>query len=401
MEFIYKAANASGLVETGRLEAASGDQLVTILKNKGLIPLEIKPATGSGLNPFKKRFSRKERLTFTRQLAGLLNAGVGLEKALAIISRLSFSREMNEIISQILRLLHEGHSFTAALEKFPRYFNPLYVSMIKAGEAGGILPKVLNRLIRYLEEELNLRNYVISSLIYPSILGFASLGVLLLYVIVVIPTFEPIFADLGNELPLITRMVMFLGKALQYFWWVFLLLAVGCGLWIWKWTRTEEGGLKFDRLKLTLPLLGNVLTKIAISRMSLSLSMLCGSGVPLLTAFSIAGNVSGNSELNRVLKEVIQEVRQGSTLVASMSNKSIFPALAVEMFGVGEESGNLEEMLQQVAGTYESEVRQSLSVFLAVFEPFLILFMVGVIGILAIAILVPIFNLNSQIDPMG
>ncbi len=401
MEFIYKAANASGLIETGRLEAASGEQLVTILKNKGLIPLEVKPATGSGLSPFKKRFSRKERLTFTRQLAGLLNAGVGLEKALAIINRLSFSREMNEVISQILRLLREGHSFTAALEKFPRYFNPLYVSMIRAGEAGGILPKVLNRLIRYLEEEINLRNFIISSLIYPVILGLASLGVLLLYVIVVIPTFEPVFADLGAELPLITRIVMLLGKVLQYFWWIFLLLAVGGGVWFWKWTQTEEGGLKFDRLKLTLPLLGNVLTKIAVSRMSLSLSMLCGSGVPLLNAFSIAGDVSGNLELNRVLKEVIQEVRQGSTLVASMSNKSIFPALAVEMFGVGEESGNLEEMLEQIASTYESEVRQSLSVFLAVFEPLLILFMVGVIGILAIAILVPIFNLNSQIDPMG
>lgn len=400
MEFSYKAANRSGLIEAGRSEAVSEEQLVTILKTKGLFPLEIKRVSGPGFSLFKKKFSRKERLTFTRQLAGLLNAGVGLEKALAIINRLSFSREMNEIIGQLYRLLQEGHSFTAALEKYPQHFNKLYISMVKAGEAGGILPQVLKRLIRYEEEELNLQNFIISSLIYPAILGLACIGVLLLYVIVIIPTFEPIFAEMDNDLPFLTKMVIFFGKGLQYFWWLFLLIAVGFGVWFWRWVRTKDGRLKFDGLKLRLPLLGIVLTKIAVSRMCLSLSMLCGSGVPLLTALTIAGDVSGNLELNKALGEVIQEVKQGSTLVASMGNKKIFPVLAVEMIGVGEESGNLEEMLDQASNTYDTEVKQSLSMFMAVFEPLLILAMVGVIGILAIGILVPIFNLNSQIDPM-
>lgn len=400
MEFSYKAANRSGLIEAGRSEAVSEEQLVTILKTKGLFPLEIKRVSGPSFSLFKKKFSRKERLTFTRQLAGLLNAGVGLEKALAIINRLSFSREMNEIIGQLYRLLQEGHSFTTALEKYPQHFNKLYISMVKAGEAGGILPQVLKRLIRYEEEELNLQNFIISSLIYPAILGLACIGVLLLYVIVIIPTFEPIFAEMDNDLPFLTKMVIFFGKGLQYFWWLFLLIAVGFGVWFWRWVRTKEGRLKFDGLKLRLPLLGIVLTKIAVSRMCLSLSMLCGSGVPLLTALTIAGDVSGNLELNKALGEVIQEVKQGSTLVASLGNKKIFPVLAVEMIGVGEESGNLEGMLDQASNTYDTEVKQSLSMFMAVFEPLLILAMVGVIGILAIGILVPIFNLNSQIDPM-
>lgn len=400
MEFVYKAANRSGLIETGRSEAASEEQLAASLKAKGLFPLEIKAASRSGFSLFKKRFSSKERLTFTRQLAGLLNAGIGLEKSLAIINRLSFSREMNETISQLCRLLQEGHSFTAALERYPQHFNKLYISMVKAGEAGGVLPQVLNRLIRYQEEELNLKNFIISSLVYPFILGLASLVVLLLYVIVVLPTFEPIFAEMSNDLPFITKMVIFVGNGLQYFWWFLLLIAAGAGFAFWKWVNTEEGRLNFDRLKLKLPLLGNVLTKIAVSRMSLSLSMLCGSGVPILTALNIAGDVSGNKVLNQSLKEVINEVKQGSTLVASMASKKIFPVLAVEMIGVGEESGNLEGMLDQAANTYDNEVRQSLGMFMAVFEPILILSMVGVIGVLAIAILVPIFNLNSQIDPM-
>ena len=400
MEFFYKAANRTGLIETGRSEAPSEEQLAAALKGKGLFPLEIKAVSRSGFNLFKKRFSGKERLTFTRQLAGLLNAGIGLEKSLAIVNRLSFSREMNEIISGLYRLLQEGHSFTAALEKYPQHFNKLYISLVRAGEAGGILPQVLNRLIRYQEEESNLKNFIISSLVYPFILGLASLAVLLLYVIVVLPTFEPIFAEMSSELPFITKAVIFCGNGLQYGWWFLLLAVAGIGFWFWKWVGTEAGRLKFDHLKLKVPLLGNVLTKIAVSRMSLSLSMLCGSGVPLLSALSIAGDVSGNLVLNQALREVIKEVKQGSTLVASMSSKKIFPVLAVEMIGVGEESGNLEGMLDQASNTYDTEVKQSLGMFMAVFEPLLILSMVGVIGVLAIAILVPIFNLNSQIDPM-
>ena len=400
MEFIYKAANGTGLIESGLSEAISEEQLAASLKAKGLFPLEIKAASRSNFNLFKKRFSGKERLTFTRQLAGLLNAGIGLEKSLAIVNRLSFSREMNGIISQLYRLLQEGHSFTAALEKYPQHFNKLYNQFGQGRGGGGILPQVLNRLIRYQEEEADLKNFIISSHIYPFILGLASIAVLLLYVIVVLPTFEPIFAEMSNELPFITKMVIVFGKAVQYCWWVFLLSAAGIGFWFWKWVGTEAGRLKFDRLKLKAPLLGNVLTKIAISRMSLSLSMLCGSGVPLLTALGIAGDVSGNLVLNQALREVIKEVKQGSTLVASMSGKKIFPVLAVEMIGVGEESGNLEGMLDQASNTYDTEVKQSLGMFMAVFEPLLILSMVGVIGVLAIAILVPIFNLNSQIDSM-
>lgn len=400
MEFSYKAANRNGLIETGRSEAVSEEQLVTNLKAKGLFPLEIKGVSGPGFSLFKKRFSRKEKLTFTRQLAGLLNAGIGLEKALAIINRLSFGREMNEIIGQLYRLLQEGHSFTTALEKYPQHFNKLYISMVKAGEAGGILPQVLNRLVRYEEDELNLKNFIVSSLVYPAILGIACIGVLLLFMMVIIPTFEPIFAEMGNDLPFLTKFVILLGKGLQYFWWLFLLIAVGFGVWFWKWVGTENGALRFDSFKLRLPLLGIVLTKIAVSRMCLSLSMLCGSGVPLLTALTIAGDVSGNLKLNKALGEVILEVKQGSTLVASLGNKKIFPVLAVEMIGVGEESGNLEGMLDQASNTYDTEVKQSLSMFMAVFEPLLILAMVGVIGVLAIGILVPIFNLNSQIDPM-
>jgi general secretion pathway protein F len=399
--YLYKAANADGVIETGRSEAGSGEQLIAALKARGLFPLEIKEESVSAVNIIKRRFSRKERLAFTRQLAGLLNAGVGLEKALSIMNRLSFSREMSGIIGEICRLLQEGHSFTAALEKYPRHFPAFYISMVKAGETGGILPKVLNRLIRYQEDELNLRNFIISSLVYPIILVMVSLAVVLIYVVLVIPNFEPIFAEMDTELPILTKLIMLFGNGLRYYWWLFGGLLLGLYLGFVKLVSAPGGRLKFDGFKLRAPLLGEVLTKIAIARISLSLSMLCGSGVPLLTALSIAGDISGNLELGKAFQEVIGEVRQGSTLIAAMAHKKVFPVLAVEMIGVGEQSGNLEEMLDQVATTYETEVKQTVNLFMAVFEPLLILLMVGVIAVLAIAIIVPIFNLNSQIDPLG
>lgn len=404
MRFSYKATDINGKIEIGQEEAATSEQLIIQLKNRGLIPLEIKSGTRQKITwtpkSLGRRFSRQERLNFTQQLAGLLNSGISLEKSLGILNRLAFSKELGEVIGDLRRMLQEGHSFTNALERFPKHFPPLFVSMVKAGETGGILPQVLTRLIRYLEEELNLRNYIISSLVYPVILAAASLGVLLLYVIVVVPTFAPVFAELDTDLPLLTKIVIGFGNGLHRFWWVILLLILSGVIYTTKTLATPEGRLKFDRFKLKIPYLGDVLQKVAMSRMSLSLSMLCSSGVPLLTALESAGQVSGNLVINQALSQVIRDVKQGNTLVSSMASQKVFPILAVEMVGIGEESGNLDGMLDQVAHNYENEVKQTLSVFLAVFEPVLILLMVGIIAALAIAILVPIFNLNSQISPM-
>jgi general secretion pathway protein F len=396
VQFSYKAADAVGKVEFGCEEADSSEQLLALLKSRGKYPLEVKSESQLVTKIKRQHFSIKERLLFTRQLSGLLNAGLSLERSLAILSRLSFSRELGEVISQLHRLLQEGHAFTTALGKYPDYFPPLYINLVRAGESGGMLPRILTRLVGYEEEQLGLRNFIISSLVYPIILVGATLLVLLFYVGVVIPKFQTIFAEMDSGLPLITQIVMAVGLGFKNFWWLIPLGLAVLFVTFSRMTASVEGGLRCDRLKLRLPLLGEIFQKIAIARMSMSLSMLCGSGVPLLSGLGMAAEVSGNRAIGAALQRVVEEVKQGSTLIGSMSGQKIFPVLALEMIGAGEESGNLGEMLGQVAKSYETDVKQSLALFFALVEPLIILVMVGVIAVLAIAILLPIVNINSQ-----
>jgi type II secretory pathway component PulF len=248
-----------------------------------------------------------------------------------------------------------------------------------------------------LEEEIKLRRFITSSLFYPAIVMVVSFGAILFYVGVVIPKFQSIFQDMGAELPFITRMVMLVGTIVTNFWWVFIAAAVLVGVWLAKELSTPEGRLRIDRIKLKIPGFGPIIQKIATSRMALALSLLSGSGVPILNSLNIASQIVGNEVLAHALREVERKVKQGNTVAHSMAAEAAFPVLAVEMIGVGEESGNLGKMLEQVAKTYEGEVQHSMSLFLAVLEPMLIIGMVGVIGILAVAILLPIFNMNSAI----
>jgi general secretion pathway protein F len=400
LQFSYRSATVQGKIELGREEAESKEQLISRLKAQGKFPLEIKEY--QELWSFKlnrSRFSRQERLTFTQQLAGLLEAGIPLERALGILSKLKFSPNIGDTVIQLRRSLQEGLSFTAALERFPAFFPDIYVNMVRAGEAGGILPQVLTRLAQYLEEEINLRRFIYGSLFYPSILVVSCLIAILFYVAVVVPQFKSIFQDM--ELPVITQVVIIFGDSIKNYWWVLLIL-IFCAIGWWlKEVSTAEGRLRVDTVKLKIPLLGSILQKIAVSKMAFALSLLSGSGVSLLTGLGIAGKIMGNECLAQALKKVEQEVKQGNTVSKSMAAQKVFPVLAVEMIGVGEESGNLAVMLDQVATAYDGDVKHSLSIFMTAFEPILIFVMVGIIGILAAAILLPVMNMNSQLNSIG
>jgi general secretion pathway protein F len=400
-QFNYRAATAQGRIEQGRREAESREQLIQQLKAAGKYPLEVTERAPAALGWGGRTFSRQERLNFTQQLGGLLSAGIPLERALAIVSRLNLPPQVDKVVQGLRRSLQEGLSFTAALERFPGHFPALYVNMVRAGEAGGILPQVLEKLAQYQEEEISLRRFVVSSLFYPCIVVTASIGAILFYVGVVVPKFESIFLDMGSELPWVTRMVMLFGQGLRDFWFVLAGLVAALALWLARESATSAGRFRLDRIKLKLPWIGPILQKIATSRMALSLSLLTGSGVPLLTGLEITADVMGNEAMARALKQVAREVKQGQSLAGGMAAQEVIPLLAAEMIGVGEESGSLGLMLDKVAKTYEGEVRHSMGIFLAVFEPLLILFMVGIIAILAMAILLPITNMNSQINPLG
>ncbi len=404
MQFSYRFADRQGRIEIGQAEAESREQLLIKLKSEGKFPLEIKEESAT-LRAFQwsftKRMSAQDRLNFTRQLGNLLASGVPLEKALAIMGRLSLGAETTATILQLRRSLQEGLSFTAALEKFPHYFPEIYINMVRAGEAGGLLPQVLKRLGEYIHEEISLRRFIVSSLFYPLIVLVASIAAIFFYVGVVIPKFQSIFKDMGSELPLVTKVVMVVGNGLWQYSWVLVLLAIAGGIWFIREQSNPEGRLRIDRMKLKIPLIGPVLLRVATARMTMALGLLSGSGIPILEGLHITAKIVDNAVLGNALLGVEEQVKQGGTLANSMTAAKVFPTLAIEMIGVGEESGAIVEMLDQVAQTYDGEVKHSLSMFLAIFEPMLILIMVGVIAILAVAILLPILNMNSAINTMG
>lgn len=404
MQYNYRITDISGKIASGWEEAESREQLISKLKAEGKFVLDIQEkqsAISMAVSFGQARFSKQERLIFTQQLAGLLTAGIPLEKSLAILSKLKFGAQTGEVIHQIRKSLQEGLSISSALERFPKYFPPLYISMVKAGETGGILPQILTRLSQYLEEEINLKRFIIGSLFYPLILVFASLTAILFFVVMVIPQFKNIFRDMGSELPLVTQLVMMFGEIILTYWPILLVITVILIAWWIKEKASSEGRVRLDRLKLRIPLLGTLLTKMAVAKMTLALSMLYESGISLLASLNVAAEIMGNAFLAKALNEVEVEVRRGHSLSGSMAGKEVFPVMAVEMIGVGEESGSLGQMLQRVVKTYEDEVKHSLSIFLTILEPLLILVMVGVIAILAVAILLPIININNQINPIN
>ncbi|MGD8402002.1 MAG: type II secretion system F family protein [Bacillota bacterium] len=402
MQFAYKVSDARGRMETGRAEAESREQLIARFKSQGKFPLEVKAeGKGKGAAATVKApgggIKAQERLIFTQQLGGLLSSGISIERALEIMSRLANNVRITELVRQLKRSLQEGHSFTNALEMFPKHFPTLYISMVRAGEAGGILAQVLKKLAQYQEEEIALRRFVVSSLTYPAMIMVASSLAVVYFVGDVIPKFQGILEGMGQELPLITKLVMAVGTAFKDYWWALLLLIGLMFLWLIRHVATTAGRVRLDRLKLQLPLLGDLMQKVAVSKMAMALSLLTNSGVPLLAGLNITSEIVGNAVLGKALREVEREVRGGNTLVSSMHAQKVFPVMAVEMIGVGEESGNINEMLEQVAKTYDGEVKNALGIFMSLFEPLLILAMVGVIGILAVAVLLPLVNLNSQL----
>jgi type II secretory pathway component PulF len=397
MQFVYKVSDSRGRITQGSETADSREQLIAKLKAEGKYLLEIK-SVGKLAKPYRgKTISQQDRLVFTQQLAGLLAAGISIERALTILSRLVSGAQLTGLVNELNRFLQEGHSFSAALENFPRFFPPIYVSMVRAGEAGGVLPEVLHQLAKYQEDEVALKRFLVSSLTYPAIVVGASILAVIYFVGEVIPKFQEIFDDIGGEMPAITKSVMMVGRAFRDGWWIGAAFIVFGVIWLGKELATVEGRLRVDRFKLKLPLIGDLICKTAVAKMTLCLSLLVHSGVSLLAGIRITADIMNNAVLTRALREVENDVKTGHSLTKSMKAQKVFPVMAVEMIGVGEESGNLHEMLGRVAKTYENEVKNTLGIFLSLFEPMLILGMVGIIAVLAVAILLPVVNLNSQL----
>jgi general secretion pathway protein F len=399
--FEYKAVNAGGEVSEGELEAADEASLVRQLQADGLIPVRVHPVrTGLklSLKPARKagaKIGQKQITLLTRELASLLESGLTLDRSLQILLDLTDEPQLHQLLSRLQDKMRGGATFSAALEEQGNLFSRLYINMVRAGEAGGAMQAVMQRLADYLERSAELRESIKSALIYPLILvAVAGLSVALLLVFVV-PQFAQMFEDMGKALPLPTQIVIGAGNLLSGYWWLLLALGYGGYRLFRQRLRQPEVRRAWDRRLLAMPLAGELIVKVETARFSRTLSTLVENGVSLLKALSLVKDVISNRIIAEAIEAAADQLSRGKSLSEPLLEQGVFPRLALQMMKVGEESGQLEAMLGKVADMYDQEVRATVQRMLALLEPLLIVGLGVVVAGIIMSILVAIMSVNQ------
>ncbi len=391
--FSYKGTTPDGTIVEGSIEAADEHIAVERLRNSGVIPLKVAAPRGAARAGFFSRSGKGDILTFTSELSSLLGAGLPLDRSLNILTDISESPEMKGIIKSIMKSIREGSAFSDALIKHPKTFPKLYVNMIRAGEAGGVLDVVLEKLNEFLESAKELKDHLFSALIYPIILlgtGGMSIIVLLVYVL---PKFSAIFAEMGSTMPLPTQIIIGISNTFKYYWWMMLAGMVGLWIVMANYIRTDEGRYRWDAFKLRL--MGDLIRKIETARFARTLGTLLQSGVPLLQALHNSKDIINNRVIAASIDAVTKGAKEGKGIALPLTNANVLPPLALSMIKVGEETGQLDVMLLKVASTYEKGLRVAIKRFISFLEPALILGMGLVIGFIVMAMLMAIFSITN------
>jgi general secretion pathway protein F len=401
--FQYRAADQSGKVIEGTMEAQAENGVVSRLHEMGFIPLRIAPPSetqGKALQVpltlfFRKKTTQRELLHFTRELSTLLGAGLPLDRSLSVLASLVEGEEFKKVVRLTLEGVRAGKSLAAALAEHPDVFPRLYVNMIRAGESGGILEGVLRHLVEYLERSLDLKEDLKSALTYPLLLATVAGFSLVVLFVYVIPKFALIFKDVRQALPWITTLLIDFSAGLSRYGWVALLLLVLGAAGAAFYVRSPEGRLQWDRWRLSLWLMGDLLRQLEVARFARTLAALLKGGVPLLEALGTVQGVVGNRLLAGALARVQNRVREGKGMVGPLTESGLFPALALHMIAVGEETGRLAEMLSDVAAHYDQEVKRTTKRLTSLLEPALILGMGLVVGVVVISMLTAIFSIHE------
>ena len=391
--FSYRATTLDGSIMEGVVEAADEKAAIERLKNTGIIPLKVAAPKEGIKRRLTLRSSRGDLLTFTTELSALLSAGLPLDRSLNILSEISESKEMKNIVQSILKSIREGSSFSDALSRHPRVFPRLYVNMTRAGEAGGVMDVVLDKLSEFLESAKELKEHIVSAMIYPAILtvaGGASIIILLTYVL---PKFSLIFAELGGSLPFSTKIILTFSNSLKSYWWVVSLSMITGWIIFKNYIKSDTGKYKWDAFKLKA--MGEVILKLETARFCRTLGTLLKSGVPLLQALTNSKDVISNRVIASSIDGVLKGAKEGKGIAVPLSDANVFPPLALSMIKVGEETGQLDSMLMKVASTYEKSLKVAVKRFVSLFEPAVILAMGLVIGFIVISMLMAIFSMTE------
>jgi general secretion pathway protein F len=400
--FEYKAVSPAGETVQGTMEAGSMDRVISRLQEAGNIPLQAQEAGKGGFSLAMLRSGRRgigsrEVGEFTQQLATLLGAGLPLDRSLQVLLELTENDRLKRMVTDVRERVREGGSLSDALEAQHGIFSRLYINMVRAGEIGGTLDQTLDRLTDYLDRSKDLKDSVISAMIYPVLLILLAAGSLILLLVYVIPQFTPIFDELGGDLPLITKMVLAVGGVLQNFWWGLVGLTVIAYFLFRSMLADPPRRLSFDTRLLAARWVGPLVAKLETARFSRTLGTLLVNGVPLLSAMSIARNVITNTRLREDVVEASREVKTGGGVARNLASGERFPRLALQMISVGEETGRLDSMLLKVADTFDRDVRNTIDRLLSVFTPVVTLLLAVMIGTIVLSVLLAILSINELV----
>jgi type IV pilus assembly protein PilC len=398
--FEYTARNTSnGQIQKGQLDVASKDEVNAYLRKNRLLlvnvreaPKQIKLSLGSG------RVKTRDVVIFTRQFATMINAGLPLVQSLNILAQQTENKTLREVTKAVVYDVESGNTLADAFSKHPKAFSALYVNMVAAGEAGGILDTILLRLSTFLEKNDALVRKVKGAMVYPGVIITVALGAIAILLIFVIPTFQNMFASANLELPLPTRVVIGMSNFLIGYWWA-MLAAIGAMIFAFRqYYATSAGRKQIDGLILKAPVLGDVVRKSAVSRFTRTLGTLVSSGVSILEGLEITAKTAGNAVIHDAVMESRQSIAGGETIAAPLEKSQVFPPMVISMIAVGEQTGGLDEMLSKIADFYDEEVDVAVSALLSLMEPAMIVVLGVIVGGMVIAMYLPIFDMMNAVQ---
>jgi type IV pilus assembly protein PilC len=398
--YVFRAIDIAGASAKGEVEAASKQAVADQLKSRGLVVVDISDKHKSKeINlGFLERVKPGDLTVMSRQLATMIASGMTLLRALYVLEQQTESKPLREAVVGVRKDVEAGLLFSSALARYPKVFSPLYVAMVESGESGGRLAEALARVADQLEKDDALRRQVKSAMIYPTVI-FSFAGIVLIAMVAfLIPVFEKTFKEFGSDLPPITKFTVGLSHLITGQWYLLIGAVVLALVAFRRWKRSSWGRPQWDRFRLHFPFkIGPVVQKIALARWSRTLSSLVASGVPILQAIEITGRTAGNHVVEKAMEDVTASVKSGGTISAPLRDAPVFPAMVVQMVGVGEETGALETMLAKVADFYEDEVAAAVKGLTSLLEPLMIIVVGGIVGFIVISMYMPLFKVYDAI----
>ena len=397
----YKVRDRSGSLVTGQMVGDSETLVLQRLREMGMTPVEVKQG-GTGLkmeiNLRPGRVKLKQIAVFCRQFATMVNSGLPILRALSILADQTQSAELSKVLVQVRTDVEQGSSLSGAMGKHPKAFNNLFISMVKAGETGGVLDDVLLSLASQIEKEVELRRQIKSAMTYPVVVVALVTLILAAMLLFVVPQFETIYTNLGGQLPLPTRILLGVSEAFRSYWYIF---AIGFGVgsfFFRRYKKTDKGRARVDALKIRIPVFGPLFHKVALARFSSTLGMLLRAGVPILQALDNVKETVNNRVIADAVEDVKTSVREGESIAKPLGKHKVFPPMVVQMLAVGEETGAVDTMLDKVAEFYNNEVTATVDALTSLIEPLLIAIIGGMVGAAVIALYMPMFNIINLIQ---